>query len=130
MMRSHRNFDFGDEQIISETGRTNADRFVIGEMAYRGVVLPELTTIRRSTLDKLVEFAEAGGTVVVCGDYPRFVDGEPRSRTARSSRVQLGSCAGGVDWGFARGKVAPRRSGSKGRVAIRSGPICAGYGTE
>ena len=46
-------------------------------MAYRGVVLPELTTIRRSTLDKLVEFAEAGGTVVVCGDYPRFVDGEP-----------------------------------------------------
>jgi len=77
LMRSHRNFDFGDEQIISETGRTDADRFVIGEMAYRGVVLPELTTIRRSTLDKLVEFAEAGGTVVVCGDYPRFVDGEP-----------------------------------------------------
>lgn len=46
LMRSHRNFDFGDEQIISETGRTDADRFVIGEMAYRGVVLPELTTIR------------------------------------------------------------------------------------
>lgn len=37
LMRSHRNFDFGDEQIISETGRTDADRFVIGEMAYRGV---------------------------------------------------------------------------------------------
>ena len=53
--------DLGDEQIISEIGKAEGDRFKIGEMAYRAVVLPPMLTIRRSTLAKLDAFAGAGG---------------------------------------------------------------------
>lgn len=50
------------------------------------------------------------------------------SRTARSSRVQLGSCAGGGIGGFARGKVAP--AGPARRDGLRFGLDPFAPGTE
>lgn len=75
LMRTHRNCDLGDEQIISEIGKARDGRFQIGKMAYRVVVLPPLLTIRASTLALLKEFAAQGGTVMIAGEYPKFVDG-------------------------------------------------------
>lgn len=74
LMRAHRNFDLGDEQIISEIGKAEGGRFIIGEMAYRVVVIPEMLTIRASTLDLLAKFASQGGVILVSGRYPEFVD--------------------------------------------------------
>jgi len=75
LIRTHRNFDLGDEQIISEIGQATGGRFVIGRMAYRAVVLPPLLTIRASTLKLLKAFAAQGGTVLVAEAYPTLVDG-------------------------------------------------------
>lgn len=76
LMRTHRNFDLGDEQIISEIGRAENGRFVIGKMAYRAVVVPQMLTIRASTLALLKKFAAQGGTVFVSEGYPALVDAE------------------------------------------------------
>lgn len=75
LMKTHRNFDIGDEQIISETGKVKDGKFVINQMAYHTVVLPEMLTIRKSTIDLLNQFAQSGGKVFICGNYPTLVDG-------------------------------------------------------
>ena len=74
---SHRNVAIGDEQIISEVGSVEDGRFRIGEMTYRTVILPSLLTVRPSTVALLETFAAAGGRVIVCGEWPEFVDGRP-----------------------------------------------------
>ena len=79
LMRTHRNFDIGDEQIISEIAAVRNGRFVIGQMAYRVVVVPQMLTIRASTLALLKRFAEQGGTVLVAETYPTLVDGAENS---------------------------------------------------
>lgn len=50
LMATHRNFDLGDEQIIPEIAKAEKGRFVVGEMAYRIVVVPQMLTIRASTV--------------------------------------------------------------------------------
>lgn len=75
LMGTHRNFDLGDEQIISEIAKAENGRFVIGRMAYRVVVLPPMLTIRATTLKRLKAFAGQGGTVLVAEEYPTLVDG-------------------------------------------------------
>ena len=79
LMRTHRNFDLGDEQIISEIGKVEGGRFVIGQMAYSAVVVPPMLTIRASTLALLKQFAAQGGAVLVSQAYPQFVDGAANS---------------------------------------------------
>ncbi len=79
LMRTHRNFDIGDEQIISETGTVANGRFVIGRMAYGAVVVPQMRTIRASTIQLLKQFAAQGGTVLVSHAYPPYVDGRENS---------------------------------------------------
>ena len=76
LMKTHRNFDIGDEQIIQETGKVKDGKFVINKMAYSVVVLPEMLTIRKSTIELLSMFRKSGGTVFVCGSYPAYVDGQ------------------------------------------------------
>ena len=57
----HRNYDLGDEQIIADTAKIENGKFVIGQMAYKVIVLPEMLVIRRTTLDRLKQFNAAGG---------------------------------------------------------------------
>jgi pantothenate kinase type III len=52
LLRTHRNVDIGDEQILSEIGKAEGGRFVVGQMAYRAVVVPPMLTIRASTSQK------------------------------------------------------------------------------
>ena len=75
LMSAHRNFDIGDEQIISEIATIENGRFVVGAMKYKIMLLPEMLTIRQSTLDFLKRFAGVGGAVLVYNKYPLFVDG-------------------------------------------------------
>lgn len=49
----------------------------VGEMAYDAVIVPGLTTLRRTTLARLADFHAAGGQLMFIGDCPRYVDAEP-----------------------------------------------------
>jgi hypothetical protein len=77
LQKIHRNYDLGDEQIIADTAMIEQGNFVIGEMRYKVVVLPEMLVIRRTTLDLLKQFKAAGGVILKLGMYPACVDGNP-----------------------------------------------------
>jgi hypothetical protein len=75
LLSNHVDFEFGDESIIERHGRVEGDRFVVGDMAYRVVVLPHMATLRRRTLDLLDEFHKAGGRIVCVGRKPEALEG-------------------------------------------------------
>ena len=75
LTEKHFNYDIGDEQLIQDIGRTEGNRFIIGEMSYHTVIVPALATIRPNTLKLLKEFGNAGGRILVLNAYPQFVDG-------------------------------------------------------
>lgn len=86
LMRTHRNFDFGDEQIFAEIGRIENGRCVVGEMAYRLVVVPPMLTIRASTIALLEQFAAQGGPVLMAQDEPSLVDGTENAASLATLR--------------------------------------------
>ena len=78
LLFSQYDFDFLCEAILPEIGGGCADgKLHVGQMAYDAVVVPESVTMRRSTLDMLKAFREAGGKVLFVGLQPSYVDGAP-----------------------------------------------------
>ncbi|MBN1865775.1 hypothetical protein JW916_00650 [Candidatus Sumerlaeota bacterium] len=83
-------FDFGEEEILSRRGRIARDkgevRLRVGRATYRAVVVPPMQTIRRTTLDLLRRFREAGGKVVFAGDPAPRIDAMPSDEVATFAR--------------------------------------------
>jgi len=69
--------DLGDEGYIEDLGSVKGKRFVIGQMSYSVVVVPEAQSWRPKTLKLLKEFAKAGGTVILTGRLPSELDCQP-----------------------------------------------------
>ncbi len=73
LLAAHLDFDYGDEELLSRHGRvvaggrTRPAALRFGRANYRAVVVPPMTTMRRTTLRLLERFLEAGGTVVFAG---------------------------------------------------------------
>jgi hypothetical protein len=71
-------FDFISESLFPE--QTLLDSIIggaplkVGQCAYDVVILPNLRTIRSSTLERLQKFATCGGTIIVAGHAPTLVD--------------------------------------------------------
>ena len=72
----HYDYDLGDEQIMADTARVKGDQLVIGAMRYSTVILPDMITIRPSTLDLLTKLIQNGGKVINVGRFPEYVDGQ------------------------------------------------------
>lgn len=70
--------DLGDERTVEVLGSVKEDRFLVGKMSYRTVVLPDLLTVGSATLALLREFSAHGGRVIVLGGVPTMVDGFER----------------------------------------------------
>jgi hypothetical protein len=88
-------FDYGDEEMMSrlaKVGRDLTGKPVIhfGQAEYRTVIIGAMTTIRSSTLQLIEAFADAGGSVIVAGPLPAYVDAI-RSATAEKS-TRLATC--------------------------------------
>lgn len=71
-------FDLLSESLLPEQN-PQADRgcLQVGEMQYRTVIVPDLETIRSSTLRMLKDFRESGGQVIFTGRIPNLVDAQP-----------------------------------------------------
>lgn len=67
-------FDYGDEEILSRLGSAGQEQLQVGKAVYRSVLIPQLKTIRSSTLELLKQFALNGGQVCYLGTAPRCVD--------------------------------------------------------
>ena len=60
----HIQFHLGDETLIERHGRVEGDKFIIGEMSYDRVVLPENLILFDNTKKLLGEFAKNGAIIV------------------------------------------------------------------
>jgi hypothetical protein len=78
----HRDFDLGDETLMAAHGRVKGDRFVVGQVAYKTVIVPGMVNIESSTLNLLVRFRKAGGRLLFVYPIPIRVDGELSDRPA------------------------------------------------
>lgn len=86
LLAQHLDFDFGDEEHLSRLARvrkTSAGPVLrLGRAEYKAVLVPQLKTMRRSTLELLKKFKAAGGTVVFAGGAPDHIEAEKSSAAA------------------------------------------------
>lgn len=79
-------FDFLSEALLPmqcQTGANDRNSLLkVGCMSYSAVVIPEIATIRSSTLDILESFVDRGGRLIIMGRIPSLVDAK------RSDRVK------------------------------------------
>ena len=73
----HRDFDYGDEIIISKHGRVEGDEFAVKESRYKIVIVPPSLTWFKQTVSLLEKFLEAGGKVIFVGETPSLIAAEP-----------------------------------------------------
>jgi hypothetical protein len=77
LLDMQREFDYGDETLLSRYGEVEQGRLKVGECRYSLVFLPALYSLEKSTFELLRQFVEQGGTVVSAGEYPGHIEGEP-----------------------------------------------------
>ncbi|MGE4490319.1 MAG: hypothetical protein AB7E95_12325, partial [Kiritimatiellales bacterium] len=97
LLKNHLDFDFVDEHLLSSLDTecveaAGGPQLQVGKAFYKCVLVPELTTIRRTTLEQLQKFAAAGGTVLFAGAPPLECDFEP------SSDPQAFAAGRSVEW--------------------------------
>ncbi|MBR5427057.1 MAG: hypothetical protein IK118_01805 [Clostridia bacterium] len=88
-------FDYGEEEMMSRLAcvetKTGSAVLRVGKAAYKIVIVANMLTIRPTTLALLRSFTEKGGTVIFCGDAPRYVNAvsscEPAELASRSVMV-------------------------------------------
>lgn len=69
-------FDYVCEALLPSQYQKTESGFAVGKMTYDAVIVPHLSTIRKSTLDALKNFRKAGGKVIFMGNVPEYVDAE------------------------------------------------------
>ena len=74
LLEENLDFDYGDEDILSRIASVKGRTLQVGKADYRAVLIPELLTIRGTTLKLLREFAASGGQVCYIGAPPEYVD--------------------------------------------------------
>lgn len=70
-------FDFICESLLPEQVGEIGEKLPVGQMEYDTVVVPELETMRSSTLGVLKEFSAKGGRIIFLGACPTLVDAVP-----------------------------------------------------
>lgn len=86
MLRGMLDFDYISEALLPRQCRkVDGKQLKVGAMAYDAMLVPWLTTIRGTTLDRLEKFAAAGGKVVFAGEVPKLVDAVPSDRAVKFS---------------------------------------------
>lgn len=74
-------FDYLCEAELPDLCPQPGNPLRVGEMSYDAVIVPPLSTMRRTTLNVLQKFRSEGGTLLFIGDCPELVDAEPCADT-------------------------------------------------
>ena len=74
-------FDFISESLLpSQYEKTTENKLKVGKMDYDVIIVPNLETIRSSTLEILNEFKAKGGRLIFMGDAPTLADAVPSNK--------------------------------------------------
>ena len=69
------NLDFFDDQLLAMRGKVSGGTLAFGDVHYKVVVLPGVECILPATMEKLEEFAKAGGIVIATKRLPDLAPG-------------------------------------------------------
>ncbi len=75
LLGSHLDFDYGDESLLAKYAKINGSTFIVGETQYKTVLIPEVETLRSSTVELLEHFVNNKGKVCYLGKTPDRIDG-------------------------------------------------------
>ncbi|MGI5900340.1 MAG: hypothetical protein ACOX8S_10535 [Christensenellales bacterium] len=70
-------FDFVCESLLPEQCDMGGFPLKVGQMEYDAIVVPAMTTMRKTTFERLEAFKKAGGRLIVMGDAPSLMDAVP-----------------------------------------------------
>ncbi|MCS7120078.1 MAG: glycosyl hydrolase [Candidatus Bathyarchaeota archaeon] len=76
LLALHRDFDLGDEFIISRYGQVIGKDFTVKEGRYKVVIVPASLTWSSETYNLLRKFVAKGGKVIFVGETPSLIDGK------------------------------------------------------
>lgn len=77
MLYGQIDFDYVSESLLPELSPSPSAPLTVGEMTYDVVIVPELETMRPSTLAVLKKFQAAGGKLIFMGECPKYVNAAP-----------------------------------------------------
>jgi len=76
LLFSQIDFDFVSESLLPDLYKEADDqKFIIGQMEYEAVLVPNCLSLRSTTLDALKNFQTAGGRVIIAGEAAQIVNG-------------------------------------------------------
>ena len=85
-------FHLGDEIIIKNIGRVENDAFCVGECSYHTVIIPDMETIDKTTLDLLNNYQVNGGKILCLGKTPDFINGKKSKVLLKSNTTMEKVC--------------------------------------
>ncbi len=71
----HISYHFGDETLIKKYGDVKGDTFIVGQIGYKTVILPQMYAIDGKTVELLEQFAANGGTIISLDRFPTYTNG-------------------------------------------------------
>ena len=75
-------YDYISEALLPGLASVSDGKLSVGKARYEAVIVPELITIRQSTLGVLSAFADAGGRIITLSGAPAYVDGVKSDKAA------------------------------------------------
>ena len=75
-------FDFVCESLLPTQCENGGAPLKVGQMEYDAIVVPAMTTMRKTTFERLQAFKKAGGKLIVMGDAPKLMDAVPSCEIA------------------------------------------------
>ncbi len=67
-------FDFIAESTLPDLCEKGTNPLKVGKMQYDCIVVPVMETMRSTTLERLNDFSKNGGTVILLGEAPKYID--------------------------------------------------------
>lgn len=109
LLGAQRSFDLGDEWILRDSGKLaevdGQALLQVEQMSYQVVVIPSMETMMPETFALLQEFQLNGGKVLLYGEPPRKLDGEPSAEL--SAWVDMQAVATDANFESELNEIAP-----------------------
>ncbi len=71
------NYHFLDETLMGKYGFVNGDKIGCGKKEYDFLILPHITTMDSKTEKLLAKYVQNGGKILILGEKPEYIEGEP-----------------------------------------------------
>ena len=91
LMENHFDFDYVDEQALNSVLIPENNTLInSSNQTYYAIIVPSISVISKSSLDKLKKFADAGGKVIFVGNQPALVTEKTFREAGGSENINWG----------------------------------------